>query len=89
MGCQLATLTQEIMWGLVTHSLFLANGFALLLGSVDPRSSDPPCVLQPPHLLSARPGLTPYALPHLFLSSPASSYPWPKFSCVWAPLHLS
>ena len=51
-GWQLETLTQEITWGLFTHSLFLVNDFELLLGNGDPWSSDPPCLLQPLHLLT-------------------------------------
>lgn len=95
MGCKLATLTQEITWGLVTHSLFLANGLELVLGNVNPRSSDPPCVLQPLHLLPIPTPVSP-SWPHSPPPCPLCSCPLlphptlgPKPDGLWAPLHLS
>lgn len=94
MGCQLATLTREIMC-LVTHSLFLANGFELPLGNVDPRPSDPPCVLQPLHLLTLPTPVSP-SWPHCPPPCPICScllLPYPTLGskpvCFWAPPHLS
>lgn len=77
MDCQLKTLTQEIMWSLFTHSLFLANGFELLLGNADPQSSDPPCLLQSMYLLTF--------LKPVSLSWPHSPPPRPMCSCPLLP----
>lgn len=79
MGCQLATLTQEVIRGLFTHSLFLVNGFELLLGNVHSL-----CVLQPLHLPTL---LKPVSCPVLTLHPNASSVP--VLSCLILPLALS